>query len=581
MKAIIMMVAGLSVIANSNATQIEKSEKLADAKAAIVLINHIGWEVSRIKTMADKPSLEAEYEMISLDQLNLATIKDKETVDQIRALGTYVTNKRIEVGEREMLQRELDYNLDNAFYDAFPSPSAILVADWRLIAYNLVQSTLSGYMRYKKAVAQLKIGHERNLWELEKGMVRALDELYQNLFAAQQELVQEYKLDDYWRVSPSQAQELAYQIERAISDNRDKELFDFLNHPFQRRTYQKLPIFWYYLGVAAEKVGKKDVALGAYDSYQNEFCQILRFDRTAASVAMNKAVLMLENSAPEKQVRDQLRIIEKNMSNDWTFMYFCASVYFNKLKDVGAATKAIDQAISILGNKFNNSMQSTMILCEGNELSVSDHTIPSAMPLVSCCSLRLQIEGKTISKDSVRQMLDETQRKWGRNCFGMLSYYGQIPFAEIENYIRPCFSGIHLEYQYDGSLFNNPVPYRFFLNLPIDWFFAGELVVSATATFDDGSNPMEIGLHPRYDGKNPRIVSGGQVQYILDCPSEIVRHSSPRCIEILLKNKFFPLVLVFDAKGLKNARGADKNAAELRMIKAKYKSKVIEVCQPQ
>lgn len=579
MKTKIMLVAVFGLLANTYAGKVEEAEGLDDAKAAIVLINHIGWEVSRIKTMTDRPSLESEYEMISLEQLNLKTIKDKETEDQIRSLSSYITDKRIEAGEREMLQRELDHNLDNAFYEAFPSPSAILVADWRVIAFNLVQSTLSGYMRYKKAVAQFKIGNERSKWELEKEMIRALDQVYQSLFVAQRTLVQKYNLDDYWRVPPEQAQDLVKQVEMAVSGYRDKELFEYLNHPVQRKTYQKLPIFWYYLGTAAEKTGNKAVAMEAYDSYQKEFCQILRYDRTAASVAMNKVVLMLEKSAPAELVRQQLQIIEHNMSKDWTFMYFCASVYFNHLKDVEAARRTLDQAIFILRNKFDNTLQTTKMLCESetNELSVTDHTIPNAMPLISCHSFRLQFEGKTINTDSVRKMVDETQRKWGRNCFGMLSYYGQIPFAEIENYIRPCFNSIRLEYQYDGTLFNNPVPYRFVLNLPVDWFFAGEIEVTANVTFDDGPDSKEIGLHPRFNRKNPRIISGGQVQYVLDCPSEIVRHRSPYRFELMLKHKFYPVVVLFDAKELKNARKLDKNTVKMQMINAKYKSKTIAI----
>ena len=125
MRKIMMVVGAFGLLANVCATQVVSSNEPSDAHVAMVLINHIGWEVSRILAMSDGLSLEAEYEMISIDQLNLETIKDKEIVEQIRGLCSYITHKRIAIGDREMLRREYDYNRDNALYDAFPSPSSI------------------------------------------------------------------------------------------------------------------------------------------------------------------------------------------------------------------------------------------------------------------------------------------------------------------------------------------------------------------------------------------------------------------------------------------------------------------------
>ena len=580
MKKILMVVGVFGLLANACATQVVSSNELAeaDAHAAMVLINHIGWEVSRILIMSDRPSLESEYEMISINQLNLGAIKDEDVVAQIRELCSFITRKRIAVGEQEMLQHEYDYNRDNALYDAFPAPSAILVADWRVIAYNLVQSTVCAYMSYKKAVAALKIKLERDQWELDKEMMGDLDNLYQELLERQQKLIQHYKLDDYWRVSPKQAKELVSHIENADTDERRADLFSYLNHASQRKTFQKLPAFWYYLGDVAERVGRKDVAMEAYDRYQKEYCQILRFDRTAASVAMNKANLLLAQSAEPSLVREQLGIVEKNMSNDWTFMYYCANAYYN-LNDLQNARRTLEQASLILRHGFDDSMSRLKRLCESgtNELSVTDHSLPNAMPMIACQTLKLKFDGETVNKDNVRKMLDESQRKWGRNCFGILSFYGQIPFSEIKEYLKPCFKGIYLEYQHDDSLFNNSSPYRLVLELPLDWFFAGPIDVSANFKFDDSSIEMEVGLHPRYEGVNPRITAERRVQYVLDCPSEIVRRRSPTRVELLLGHKLYPVTVVFDASQLNNVRKTGSKKVNLPVIEGRYKRKVFHL----
>ena len=574
MKKLMMTLGVLALLTGARANQVEDSSASADAHDAIIFINHIGWEVSRIMAMTDRLSLESEYEMISIDQLNLGAIKNEEIVAQIRELCSYITRKRIAIGEQEMLQREYDYNRDNALYDAFPSPSAILVADWRVIAYNLVQSTVCAYMTYKKSVAALKIRFERDQWNLEKDMMRDLDSLYQELLEKQQKLIQQYKLDDYWRVSPKQAKELVSRIENADTDDRREDLFKYLNHVAQRKVFQKLPAFWYYLGDIAERVGQKDVAVDAYKKYQDEFCQILRFDRTAASVAMNMANLLLEKSAEPSLVREQLKIIEKNMTGDWTFMYYCANVYY-RLKDVEDARRTLDQANSILRHGFDDAMQNADRLCETNELAATENNLPNAMPMIACQMLKLKLDGGKVDKDSVRKMLEESQRKWGQNCYGMLSFYGQIPFEEIESYLRPCFKGIYMEYQYDDSMFNNSAPYRFVLDLPLGWHFAGPIDVSAVVKFDDGkTDAMRVGLHPRYKGVNPRITTGRSVQYVLDCPSEIVRYRSPISVELMLGHKMYPVSVVFDATKLKDVRKTGDKSFRLPLIEGHYKKKI-------
>ena len=580
MKKTIVMFGMFAMFVNASANGVVNTGESAttDAHVAMILINHIGWEVSRIMAMSDRLSLEAEYEMISINQLNLGAIKDDETVGQIRELCSYITRKRIAIGEQEMLQREYEYNRDNALYSAFPSPSAILAADWAVIAYNLVQSTVCAYMSYKQTVAALKIHLEREQWEIEKDMMRDLDTLYQELLEQQQKLIQHYKLDDYWRVSPRQAQELVSHIDNADTDDRRADLFAYLNHPAQRKAFQKLPAFWYYLGDVAERMGRKDIAREAYDRYQKEYCQVLRFDRMAASVAMNKANLLLEQSAEPSLVREQLEIIKKNMSSDWTFMYYCANVYY-KLNDLGNARLTLDQANQSLRLGFDDALNKTKGLCESgtNELAVTEHNLPNAMPMITCQMLKLKFDGETVNNDNVRKMLAETQRKWGRNCFGMLSFYGQIPFTEIEEYLKPCFKGIYLEYQHDDSLINNPVPYRFVLDLPLDWFFAGPIKLSAIVKFDDGSREMKVGIHPRYQGVNPRITANQSVQYVLDCPSEIVRRRSPMRVELLLEHNLFPVTVVFDAAKLKDVRKTGENSAQLPVIEGRYKKKTIHL----
>ena len=242
-----------------------KSVEEQNAQAAIVLINHINWVVNSIKHANDVRMIELEYERISANNLNLQTIKDEATIAQIKDICNYITYLRIQDGERKMLKRELAYNLDNAIFDAFPSPGAIVAADPWAIAYNLVQSSVSSYMSYRRAVAQLKIQHERKMWNLKDEDMRELNSLNMSLLDSQWSLIRKYDLNDYWRVPEALVQELLTRLNNPDNETNPEQLFDYLNHEFQRKKYQKLPAYWYYLGVYAEKMKKNDIALEAYN----------------------------------------------------------------------------------------------------------------------------------------------------------------------------------------------------------------------------------------------------------------------------------------------------------------------------
>ena len=115
------------------------------------------------------------------------------------------------------------------------------------------------------------------------------------------------------------------------------------------------------------------------------------------------------------------------------------------------------------------------------------------------------------------------------------------------------------------------------MELPIEWFFAGPIEVSAIVKFDDGSSEMPIGLHPRYEGVNPRITDQRSVQYVLDFPTEIIRKRSPMRVELLLGHKLYPVTVVFDATKLKDVRKTGAKTVNLPKIEGRYKKKVFHL----
>lgn len=558
--------------------EVTTSKDLADAQAAIIMINHVNWVVNNVKNTNNVGMLELEYEGISLNKLNLQSIKDQEVIDQITNICNYITERRISDGEQKMLKLELNHNLNNAIYSAFPSPGAIVAATPSAIAYNLVQSSISSYMSYRKAIKQLEIQSKRQNWELEKDAIRELNKMNIDLLNQQWRLMQSYKLDDYWRVPEEQIKELLNRVNSQKLQDRPSMLFEYLNHPFQRNKYQKLPVYWYYLGITAEKVKNEKVAIEAYNRYQKEFYQILRNDRMAASVAMNKILIMIKGDFNPQDIIEQLKIIEKNAQNEWTFLYFCANIYFNNLNDKNSALQVLDHAINILRFQFQDGLLECKSLCNKKNLALTNNIIPDATSLITCSILRLRICGEENNTEEIKKFLNLLQKDLASSCFGILSFAKKLPISDIANYLMPNLRSTFIDYQFDDRFWKNPAPYRFVLNLPLSWFFAGRYELEFYIHFDDGTEPLQLELHPRIDKKqNPVILENGLVRFVYDCPSYIVRKASPSQIEVKFAHKFYPLSVFFDAQNLKNAKVRDINILRMNIKVAKYKRHTINV----
>ena len=72
-------------------------------QSVIVLINHINWVVNHVKNTNDVRMLELEHEGISLDELNLSSIKDEKIIHHIISIDKFITDRRISIGERKLL----------------------------------------------------------------------------------------------------------------------------------------------------------------------------------------------------------------------------------------------------------------------------------------------------------------------------------------------------------------------------------------------------------------------------------------------------------------------------------------------
>jgi hypothetical protein len=182
----------------------------------------------------------------------------------------------------------------------------------------------------------------------------------------------------------------------------------------------------------------------------------------------------------------------------------------------------------------------------------------------------IQVNNQSRDPKALEEIVDSFRRDTTKNCFAMLALLGKLPPETVSNYLSPELRSIVLEYQFDSSL-RTSATHRFILCLPLSWYYAGKFDIEAVAYFSDNQTPIKLPLHPRYSDPNPVVTKDELVRYVIDCPNSIVRTMSPDRIELTLGHKFYPITLVFDATGLKNA--TTRKVVEYRMLvkKAKYK----------
>ena len=417
-----------------------KDEK--DAVAGLLLINHINFAVTKIKNANDSIVLEEEYNQLNQNAILLDSIQDQEMIELICDIMDTIVAMRIEERERDFLKEELEQGLSDAAYDAIPNPMNLIASNPISAICNIATAAASSYMNYKKAKANLSRKFKRANWELDKVRMTYLNDLNKSLLMKYWVIVDRYKIPDYHRVVED---DIVHLVERLKDTNKERK-YAFLKQSESK--YRFLPVYWYHRGLAAYECDELDDAMAAfncYQSYQNDFCKILRYDKTAASVAMLKLNIMMrsgDKGYTDQEFIEQLGIIEANATNrDWNYFYYEALVYYQRLKDGANAIRLLRRAIDEMEFSRDNNLvdwkefiQARMDADdvqsgEGKDLLGND-------ALFSCKTLLTEIETVGLPEGESHARLDElckaesTAAREKLFCYCSLDYKGAIKALE-------------------------------------------------------------------------------------------------------------------------------------------------------
>jgi hypothetical protein len=461
-----------------------------EAKSALQIINHISWVVSRITTYNDPIVLEEEYYALNVDALKLDAIKDIETIRTIQQIIDVITQLRINEGDRALLQEIYEQDIANALYECLPSPSAIISPNLIAVAINLAQSSASSYANYKKTMHQLRMRLKKETWELDKDKMRTLSELQKELLLHHWTLVQRYGIKDELRVT---SKEISQLVER-LKDDDDASIYDFLK--LNESKYAQFPAYWYYRGIYAIECNNDNDASHSLDYYQRVYYKLLRQDKMAASVAMNKVALLLKKNAwfSKSDILKQLNIIESNATqDDWNLYYFCAMVYYNKLDDYNEAQRVLSIAVNNLEAKHKTRLIDYKNLFAGKNDNITVRDIPNADALVLCRNTLFSFSQQEKKTKEIANILSELCKIDNAISLELLLYYGKVDleiiFEQLKQYIRPIYIEHTARWCREDDL-NVAIPYQWFLLneiTPIMKLYSKEGTLVATLKEEENS----------------------------------------------------------------------------------------------
>lgn len=418
------------------------------AETAVVLMNHLNWVVSRVEQNKDNAAIiEEEYENLTDNNINLATIEDEETARGIVDLMSVFTELRKVIMDLDTLHDCVELQRKAAIYKALPSPGVIASPNPYLIAIRLAECTATAYMNYQVAKSEILLEERKERNQIEQHRLTALNEINEDLFWRQWQLVQKHGLADAWRTSRQDCRELVAIISIAGQSDDSKDLvYSYLKRNEARFSY--LQIYWYYRMLYAlthvsetELADKdRDDAIYAGRSYIERYREILRKDRTRAMVSM-MMVGAKRGQMGNSELRSHLEAIRANMkTQDWDLAYFVAREYISLgLKDEASRVlSGIVDNIEALHLKYEMSKHRfdvvSMKELETNKIATVKASFPS-YGLFLCRNLFTRLEYER-NPSAVKERIEDLVDK-GNEVRKNVSMFEKLGYSELLGCLSP------------------------------------------------------------------------------------------------------------------------------------------------
>lgn len=482
---------GVGVIAQTTEQAQQDSDAALDT---IAIINQINYAVEVVRSYHNVCALEDEYERISVDNLNLNSIRDEETLQLIRDMRETLNGMRMNDRARKWYRHVLTRDLKGAKLEGMAKMANAVTTSlvngegglWSRLG-QAVSATISAGVEtvadYKKAEHAMQGQFEDKEFELDTEKLNRLHEMNDKLLVRQWNLIRSYRLDDRLRVTAKDVQALV----RCVKGSNPKNVFRQLK-PMER-AFEVYPTYWYYRAAMAMAAGDMKDALSSCEHFERSNRRLFRTDQMAATVAMIKITAMLDLKPSDADLSPEDReVVEKALEvigeQNYTLEnadqgIFCASVYLSVLNDADMANDVLEALMARLAEESRDELTEYRDLFTRPAEAGKKDSPPNTVYLVQCRMLRIAIDQKREGKVHIDRLKEICGRE--TTCsLEKLFYFGELRISDLWEIAKGEVEKINLSA--DGS--------RVVAEIPVAWFLLGELDVAVEAL--KGTNVVKV-----------------------------------------------------------------------------------------
>lgn len=478
------------------------------AQSSLLWMNYFNFVITKILDCNDQFVLEMEYNKLE-DNLNFDTLPDKKCLEMVNEVLTTLKEMRFNAAERKLVQEEYEEYCNNLLLtwlknrtitkgkqivdDVIPSHWKSSV-DPEIVKYGkvalkgwVVMNALYSPLKFVTIATYYTIVETEEYYKrkadfrrkvkvcaLDRKKIEKLHQLRAKMLDYTFDVLKKHKLLDRYRISKGDYQNLLKYVQMETKDS-----YEVLNSEKCRRTFEKLPVYWFYLGKAAYGCGDLETALYAYDKYEQENLCIFRNDETELNVCLGKALTLLDVGKHEKDVFDQLeKIRKKSEIKNWRQRYVAASLFF-AIGKYDEAEDLLTQNIIYLRELEKKKLTKYRDLLGTPNLTVD--VFPDTSNLaIQRMLLALCLEKSGKQNEFIKE-LDTAEKELYISAAEMCCHWGALKNEQIFERLKVYMQGV------GGSLKQGRVFSEAELQIPFIWFYAGKPDFNIELIGDDGS----------------------------------------------------------------------------------------------
>lgn len=436
------------------------------------LLNQLVWVTARVMQYNDIRALEEASHTLSQNCLDLSKMDNAMIAELSQDIRELVVASRINNGERRLMEKEIAARRAKILWRAL-SKAGNVSGD--TLAINMGYAIVQGVGAYMDEKIDLPISADKKRMELNHRQLQTLAAFETKLSSKVATLEKMHGFPDEWRLSVSDAENLANQLK----GKEDRDVMLYLQQAIVQERFRHLPEYWFHRGMRELKEAEHAPELlpKAKESllrYQAMNC-IYRRSREEATAAIGIITILgkelstraadhKEKESIEQDIRRQIERIEKytndaDLAHTWQDWIAMHSAY----KMVGDNAKAQRKLLDVLVQLKNES--STMVQQDLNRDTSPSQIASLAEPIALCSAILIQNVFAADAKSPENQETLRELEKILSSEYGALQtkaeYYGRISEKKQREIVRKSIKGTSCAIK-DGEV-EFTIPWRFFL----------------------------------------------------------------------------------------------------------------------